>query len=197
MHGMHESTVGCPGVAARRREPVCTGGMWQEGRHQQGAHHIATLLTRASGAPGLGRVERGGAEVWEWAALLGRDEQRRAHWQRHQRLACLDVRGCGHPAQPCSRSRSPTSDHALFPARSAHAARKLRGGVGSRWSATPTACGAGALLRFAGSCGPAGAHCLEGVSPLKSAMRRCGASMPMFAAQCSSALSAFAGAASA
>jgi len=174
MHGMHESTVGCPGVAARRREPVCTGGMWQEGRHQQGAHHIATLLTRASGAPGLGRVERGGAEVWEWAALLGRDEQRRAHWQRHQRLACLDVRGCGHPAQPCSRSRSPTSDHALIPARSAHAARKLRG-----------------------SCGPAGAHCLEGVSPLKSAMRRCGASMPMFAAQCSSALSAFAGAASA
>ena len=52
-------------------------------------------------APGFGGVEGGGAEVWEGAALLWGDQQRRAHRQRHQRLARFNVGGGCHPAQPC------------------------------------------------------------------------------------------------
>ena len=52
-------------------------------------------------APGFGGVEGRGAEVWERAALLWGHQQRRAHWQRYQWLARLDVGSGCHPAQPC------------------------------------------------------------------------------------------------
>ncbi len=196
MHCMHESTLGCPGLAARRRQPGCTGSWCPEPRLEQGATMPRSRANETTGAPGLGHVESGGAEVRERAALLGRDEQRRAHRQRHKRLACLYVHGRRHAAQPCERRRSLTSVSVLFPGkRMQHASFLVVSGATGVPHLPPVY--PGFLYVLLVVCGPAGAHCFEGVSPLKSAMRRWGASMPTFAAHCSSALSAFAGAASA